>query len=452
MIKQNQDEIKKITEEELLKEYYLGELSSVLNEIHNVHLSSRFWRIVADRYIYELVRTKGFMEFAGTRFEIADKLGLREKLTNKIASAVKEVKSWKNLNAYRKVQASHHVYFNWPAEPKQETSLKLKSVHKGFLKTRETAKRKLVYEKVQQETRVDIQTMLEHLPDYLVEYFSFYLSQVKKHPKSPIAVHYYRLYSLFNKFLVAFWVDKGSRLNIYQHGSGYGEYYKMHINETDMSDNFFTWGWSIDEKHKPGPAFPLEKFKQLYDEAKLENKNKKDILVCPPVLGTYFRDQIMNSVERLSTHLDQTKYSSILIRPRPKGGGLSYRDEFMRFQNTNIKVDTGLGRNRIAQLVKNARLVIHLQSPSTTLLECIYVNHPVMSIIKPSRFVPTDIAVEAYNGLIKVGVLHETAESLVKKLNSITSIDEWWIRTLQTPEYRYFKNTFCKHTELAFTN
>jgi hypothetical protein len=104
-----------------------------------------------------------------------------------------------------------------------------------------------------------------------------------------------------------------------------------------------------------------------------------------------------------------------------------------------------MGRNRIAELVKNARLVIHLQSPSTTLLECIYINNPVMSIIKPSRFIPTKIAVEAYNGLIKVGVLHETAESLVKKLNSISSIEEWWSKTLKTPEYMHFKNKFCKN-------
>jgi putative transferase (TIGR04331 family) len=445
MIEQNQDDINKIKEEEILKEYYLSELSSILNKIHGIDLSPRFWRIVADTYIYELVRTNGFTDFAGTRFEVMEAMSIRDKLTKKIVSLVKEVKSWANLDEYGKVQTNSHVFFNWPAEPGQEGSVKLHTVLKGFLKTRKTTKRKVVREIVEQETRNDIQTMLKHLPEDLVEDFSFYFKQAKKHQKHPASIHYYRVYSLFNKFLIAFWVNKGSCLNIYQHGSGYGEFYKMHINETNVSDNFFTWGWSIDEKHKPGPAYPLEKFKKLYIDAEIKFEDKKDILVCPPAIVSHFRAHVMNSIDALRSDLSKEKYKSILIRPRPKGSGLSYRDEFLSFQDEHIEIDSGMGRNRIAELVKNARLVIHLQSPSTTLLECIYINNPVMSIIKPSRFIPTKIAVEAYNGLIKVGVLHETAESLVKKLNSISSIEEWWSKTLKTPEYMHFKNKFCKN-------
>lgn len=449
MIEQNQDEIKKIIEEENLKEYYLNQLSSILNEIHSVNLSTRFWRIVANKYIHELVRTNGFTDFAGTRFEVMKAMSLREKLTRKMASIVKEIKSWKNLSTYRKVKTESHVYINWRDKVKKKKSINLQSVHISLFKNKEATKRRLVKEKADKEQRESVRIMLEHLPEYLVEYFSYYLKQVKKHPNHPISVHYFRLGSLFNKFLVAFWINNGSHLNIYQHGSGYGEYYKMHFKETKMSDTFFTWGWCIDKKHKPGPAHPLEKFKNLYLRAEVDLSNKKNILICPPVLGTYFRNYILNSVEILDNDLNKEKYKSILIRPRPKGGGLSYRDEFLRFESERTEVDSGLGRSRIADLVKNARLVIHLQSPSTTLLECIYVDHPVMSIIKPSRFTPTKIAVEAYNGLIKIGVLHETAESLVEKLNLIENVEEWWSKILQTQEYCHFKNTFCKHTKLG---
>jgi putative transferase (TIGR04331 family) len=306
-----------------------------------------------------------------------------------------------------------------------------------------------IEEKVLQEEREDIRLLLKYLPEYLVEYFDFYLRQAKKYPEHPISIHYFRLFSIFNKFLVASWVNEGSKVNIYQHGSGYGEFYKKDISETKISDVFYTWGWSLNNKHTPGPAYPLEKFRKQYLNSKRKAENRKDILLCPPNMESIFREYVIDSIETLRRNLDKEKYKSILIRPRPKGNGLSFRNEFLMFKDNGfIEVDSGLGRNRIAELIKNAHLVIHLQSPSTTLLECIYVDHPIMSIIRPFRFTPTEIAVECYNNLIKIGVLHETPEALVNKLNSINSINEWWTNVIASPEYNLFKNTFCKHTQI----
>ena len=136
--------------------------------------------------------------------------------------------------------------------------------------------------------------------------------------------------------------------------------------------------------------------------------------------------------------LNRTKYPKICARPRPIGR--FNRKAILKFVAKDVsKIDNGF--SKIYRLIEKSKLVIILSYPSTTLLECLYINKPVIGLLKNDN--PSGIVQPYYDFFLEKGMLHISMESMVNHLNN-TDIIEWWEELIQHSMYLKFKNEFLR--------
>jgi putative transferase (TIGR04331 family) len=197
-----------------------------------------------------------------------------------------------------------------------------------------------------------------------------------------------------------------------------------------------TWGWKIKNNDVPSPAYRLEKFHKNF----IHHKNKSfDILIIYPII----RSRNIKHVKQESTiffnNINRKKFPIICARPRPMAK--FNRRSILKFIAKDVStIDSGF--SKISDLISNSRLVIIFTHPSTTLLECLYVDQPTVAILDNDN-TPTEIVKPHYDFLIKMGLLHNSMDSLVKHLNVI-DIELWWNDLLIHPKYLEFKYEFLR--------
>jgi len=101
------------------------------------------------------------------------------------------------------------------------------------------------------------------------------------------------------------------------------------------------------------------------------------------------------------------------------------------------------GQQSIAAMVKRSKIVLIFtyEWPQTNFSECLYVDHPVVSIVEGLNC--TSIFKPYYDFFIEQKVYHESSESLIEHLNTM-NIDEWWSNLIRMEEYQAFKHTFLR--------
>jgi hypothetical protein len=125
----------------------------------------------------------------------------------------------------------------------------------------------------------------------------------------------------------------------------------------------------------------------------------------------------------------------VLARPRP---GKENPVKDLDFMNHD-SVTKDNCKQSMTLAVKSSRLVIQMTHPSTNILECFYVNKPVVALLSNDQ--PTEVVWPYYNFFSEAGVFHETMESLTEHINKI-DLDKWWLELINTEEYKSFKNNF----------
>jgi putative transferase (TIGR04331 family) len=285
-----------------------------------------------------------------------------------------------------------------------------------------------------------IKKAIKNLPMIYLEYFKFYFDGITVENPSNKIFHVLTFENTYLRFVIAKYILNGSKLYYYQHGGYYGEYqfHNAHFHESSIADKFITWGWKMLEKDEPGYALKCEKFKRDYSAKKIDPEF--DILLVYPVIENKVREKIRSRSELLLGNLDRDKYKQLCVRPRPTQK-LNRTGDFDYLKNEVTHIDQGF--QPIVNLISKSRLVLQFTYPSTNMMECFYVNQPCIAILENDF--PSDIIKPYYDFFIKNGVFHLTMDTLVEHLNKI-DLNVWWNGIIKDEMYLSFKKQFLNET------
>jgi putative transferase (TIGR04331 family) len=235
----------------------------------------------------------------------------------------------------------------------------------------------------------------------------------------------------FFKIWVALKVEKGTKLIAGQHGGVYGsgKWESSEDHDILISDKYFSWGWDA-KGVKPLPAQKMINF-----NSSLSYDKQGGLL---HVLGAFPRYSIrMFSVPMSSQMLgyvdDQLLFISLL-------------DEFIRRKVVLRGLINGYGWNEVGRIkirypklaecsakkmlksMKKARLFVGTTN-TTGFLEALAANMPTIIFWNPDHWELREGAIDDYDNLKKVGILHDSPELAAEMVHKVwNDIDSWWYR------------------------
>jgi len=432
-------------------------LADVLNEVHDKDYSQRFWALILEDYITSVLtlkdaleNDKGISKYDKYPINSHTFLSFKDSLREDLKILIKYWIDRSNHAELREILKSNdHVNLGFPAVdlPGNELGAELPKLIYYVTGLKGRKKRKKVTRLSKQISDPFLKNAVYRLPKLYVEFLGTILDSVPLFRPSYKTFHVHNIRSLYDRFLIAQYVEKGAKLIWYQHGSHYGEYnheYLHHL-EHSVADEFRTWGWQIKEKDRPWKAYRLEKFRQEYD--RYTNSAKNDLLIIYPKMYPVYRQHSMDATEQLVKYLNFDTYKNVIARPRPVHKKHGHESELSFIADEKIRISSGL--TCVAKEVSESRLVLQMNVPGTNFLECIYADHPVTGILTNTD--PTDTIKPYYTFLLEKGVLHKTPESLVHFLNT-TDLESWWSELQQEKVYQQFRKTYAANCEPEKTN
>jgi putative transferase (TIGR04331 family) len=433
-----------------LSEKLFNTLSEVLNDVHSTSFSVRFWKILLNGHVNAVISRIGLLETKDV-FRTPDLIAIngfafpsrKQKLKKSIIRFAKYIQFLTNKNRFiYNLKNSTELFIGFPenrALKKENLGAKLPKQDKLFIGRGENNKRKKVNNAAEQFDNVYMRNVVRELPKVLVEHFSNTYSSVPVTRPEDKTFHVHLLTTVFLQFVVARYVESGARLYWYQHGSEYGEFecYFAHSFSYSVSDQFRTWGWKIKENDVPWKAYRLEAFRERYNALSFDSSYR--LLICYPEMNFKKSVVYQESSKELFSGLNKQKYDKILARPRRSNKLHSHASQISFIQDDRVDKSTGL--KPMVQEMKLCDAVIQMNVPSTNFLECLYVDHPTLGVLRNDQ--PTAIVKPFYDFFKEHGVLHDNVESLIDHLNDI-EISKWWRGLIDHPMYLAYKDTFAK--------
>lgn len=233
-----------------------------------------------------------------------------------------------------------------------------------------------------------------------------------------------------------------------QHGNNYGTYRYMNPSvEERTADYFITWGWNQNPNNLPGFIFKIDSHKpQAYkiDGGLLLIELHSSMMVSTwdetAEFSQYFSDQ-QSFVRQLNFKPKQ----ELTIRLHHDHIHLNW-DEVTRWNDfdPSLKLDTG--NSRLSNLISESRLVVHSYD-STGILETLSQNIPTIAFWQNNLDHLRESAVDDYQTLVDVGIIHLSPDSAAKQINQIwEDIPSWW----QNPRVQEARVRFCdKYAKLS---
>lgn len=425
-------------------------LTEVLNDIHQINYSKRFWKILIAPYVKvilnnfdTLTENKFFIEPSnfthGNLFKSAEKhnfFSMLKTVNNNFFLSYKWNKIKNELKNNNDIVSSFHypkslkaIYDTYIDVPE----LDIKKSCETYLSLRNVTAEKFIWNNNHNFSY----NVIHGLPKIYVEYFNLTLEKIPLYNPKEKVFHISMIQTMLMRFVLAKYIENGAILKYYQHGGFYGEYqyHNAYLYENSVADEFMTWGWRMNKKDTPSRAFRLEKFKSYF---KYDSLKKYDILLVYPFIHRVNKDRFYNFSSIFFNNLNRNKYKKICARPRPVSS--FNRKGNLKFLSQSVdKIDAGF--INLSKLVSKSRLVVLLNYPSTTMLECLYVNQPVIGVLNNET--PSNVVKPYYDFLLNVGILHNSMESLVNHLNE-KDIPSWWAETIKEKMYKEFKNKFLR--------
>jgi len=423
-------------------------LATALNKIHGTSYNLRFWKILTAPYVGAVI---------SNRVLLAENDLVTQPVTYAHVSMFKPTKEFisyekvrhmitllTSLGSYRKIKIQLKsenniaVGFHYPKALSSVVDVFM-DAHYPILPNKKVSheKRKISIEYPEEYDSTFISNIIKCIPKVYIEYFNYLMNKVPLYEPEKKIFHVSTIGNLFLRFTLAKYTEKGAKLNYYQHGGFYGEFkhHNSHDYESSIADQFMTWGWKIKDNDVPSPAYRLEKFRKNFNE---HFKKSFDLLLIYPSIYHINNEHF----DRISTlffnKINRDKFAKICARPRPKSTFNRKADLKFIFKKAT-KIDAGY--TPLSKLISKSKLVILMNHPSTTILECLYVDQPVVAILDNDD--PSEIVIPYYDLLLEKKLLHLTIDSLIDHLNT-TNIDAWWSALLKDPTYQQFKHEFLR--------
>ena len=230
--------------------------------------------------------------------------------------------------------------------------------------------------------------------------------------------------SVFKLFLA----ENNEQIKIlnHQHGGGYG----MHIvdwkenYETSISDKFYTWGWSQDNKdyeYLPPPFFIKRK------SMLKKNKNLLTLSILPRYLDClqFFPEGERNQVciDNTISFLKNLLNLNLTIKTYPNDYGWGIRRQI---ENNKIKFPFYKGKKSARELMPHFSLIIH-NYLSTSFLESLAANIPTVCFYDSMVYEFRDSFKTFSDSFLKLGIFHENPINAAYHVNSVQSnVSDWW--------------------------
>lgn len=409
-----------------------------MESIHDKRFSNRFWTILLRDYVHSSV-----LNASGIATKIKAKPSTIDYLLQNMVQIIKSFKTLPNERKKDKILKNNKkiLYgFHYKEDIIKTLDAELPPLH-PFLRGKGDPEKR-IKAKAYADTLEDkfSKALIYNLPEYAVEHFEKLYNKVPLYNPTEKEFHVINIDTLFIKMLLAKYTENGSKLIQYEAGWGGGEKYRVHYSLKAISDRYMTWGWKIDEDDVPSKAFRCAGFEKRYNAG--SKTGKKTCLLCYPSVGPNNVDLMAANTDEFLQKVNWNKFSNIIARPRPyrKLGDVTHQINFIN--NENVGIDSG--KSDIAKLIKDSEIVVHFALPSTTFLECLYVDHPIITIYNNTR--PTELVKPFYKFFFEKKILHEDVDSLVNHLNEV-NVKEWWQEIIKEPMFQEFKNTFARRVD-----
>ena len=298
-----------------------------------------------------------------------------------------------------------------------------------------------------------LQTQIEHLiPLAYLEGFKELSKRSEQvgwpqNPKSIWTSNSFFIDEIFKYWSAEKLENKETKLIISQHGGLYGtsRWYFFEEHEREISDVYFSWGWSRDEKTLP---YPVRSFIKKIPKV---NQNRNLFLVqmkmprysyhmfSTPISGQYlgYLENQFNFVEELSDEIR----SKTIIRFKKNPYGWSEDHLWLkRFPDINFD----LGDSSIQDCIDNSRIYVCTYN-ATTFLESFFLNHPTIIFWDQEFSELNENAKNYFEGLKKINLFFDDPIKAANFINSIwKDVDSWWEEVINHKEYKEFRETFCR--------
>lgn len=433
-----------------LKDVIFTQLTLVLNGIHQVNYTERFWKIILDPYVKAMLNDKNKIQTPIHSYAIPYETCGNTLLPNKnslsyfysiqmiksLKTSVQKKAIFKSIREYDVLMTGFHDSYSTP----DVSGVYIKPYYNflPYIKSNPTMRKPISHliTITDEELSADFwnNSMLCMPKVYLEDFKRIYDSIPLINPEKK-TFHTSMLESTFMRVLIAKYTENGSQLVYYQHGGFYGEYdfHSAHWYESSIADKFMTWGWKYLPNDTPNYAYRINFFYKKYKEIYNQQFKYDLLLIFPtflPKSETYYHTQ------DFFKEIDRDKYKEICLRPRPTFK-LNRKGPYAPFKGKGVHVDSGYGKP--INLIATSKLVVQLIYPCTNLFECLAVDHPVVALFRNN--VPSDIVKPHYEYLLSVGVFHMDMHSLVAHLNTV-NLNEWWSNIIASEEYIAFKREF----------
>ncbi|WP_200241778.1 LIC12162 family transferase [Thiohalocapsa halophila] len=301
-----------------------------------------------------------------------------------------------------------------------------------------------------------VSSLVHNLPMDFVENFAHHLGAAKgcalSRPSVIVAGFFAGLQS---QIWAAEKQLEGSRLVLVQHGGHYGEgfFAPREVIERRLSDKFVTWGWA-EEEDENLPAPRLQPFhsagsrgsKLLYVMRELSRLPNYRMLngcsseqPCGPLPEIKFFDSVAVEIRRRT-----------VIRLRTdKRASVSIQRVWAR-RYPELKIDEGVRGIRYA--LAKARLVVVGYPCSTTFLECLTQDIPVIVFAPCLRVTVRPDALLLYEQLADVGIVQTECAEMASLVEAIWNDPvEWWKEPGRREVREQFKQRFAWAADLDDT-
>lgn len=437
-------------------EQLFAKLAEVLNDVHQLNHSVRFWKLITEEYVRAILSRKPRMESIEMKtspclFPIVSQNvpGRSKRIKRSAGRFYRYLKTRSNRALINRLLKENMVLmsgFKGIPEFQDETgSVELPDQDLFVLGTGNKKARKRIEQIAGQAESLFIKNVIRQIPRIYVEHFRSLYNSVELYDPGSKTFHILGNFYLGRRQLtIARYIEEGARLIWYQNGGYIGEVvskYSRYLSH-GVADEYRTWGWRMTEKDRPGKAWYLEKFRDTHQKKNCSEK-EYDILLCFPKMTPGEREMLIKNGSIILNHLDKDRYSKIIVRPRLSGSVTGQVESLQKMiAGTEVKLSSGM--TSMADETASARCVIQMSVPATNFLECIYVDHPTMGVLNNDQ--PTDIIKPWYKFLEQKGVLHFGPAELTDFLNHI-DIEEWWSELISKDGYREFKQNFARQTE-----
>ncbi len=251
------------------------------------------------------------------------------------------------------------------------------------------------------------------------------------------------------------WIAKNvheneTELQVYQQGGGHGSdrYNVFENHDIEISDKFYTYGWSKKNVEKVIPFGVLSTGIKPYTNQK-ELENKETCTLIGYNLSKYSflyegsRPRSPNTLDYLNSQmnlyqtLNEDIKENVIVRPKPYFTD-TFSEKLWKKKFPNIKLD--LARKDLNEIFLHSKIMIATYNATTT-VQCIFKNIPTIIFLDKRFYNFRDQAKSDYEEFRKLGVFFDEYDNAANKINEIWNYsEEWWFQE----EIQNFRKEFCK--------